>query len=586
MILRSITKTGSPLQRAAGFFLLCAFLSGASLAWAQKPAQPEAASGHVEKSALAARQFIAVTANPHATDVAVEVLRKGGSAVDAAIAAQFALNVVEPQSSGIGGGGFLLHYDAKRDSVVAYDGRETAPAKATADRFVDSDGKPRPFQEVVATGKAVGVPGLLAMLSMVHQQRGRLPWADLLAPAIRLAEQGFAISPRLHQLLQADRYLRHSPGAAAVFLTDRGEPHPVGYVLRQPALAATFRLLAKQGAVAMYRGPLADAMVLAVAASGGDLQHADLSAYRAREREAVCAPYRGYKVCGMPPPSSGGIAVLQLLGLLQRTPFQNAAPLSADAIHWFAEAGRLVFADRSRYLGDPDFVAIPTGLLSSAYLDQRATLIAAERSMVTAQPGEPAKVGAGGAAHYVVGEAPELPATTHLSIIDAEGNAVALTSSVEDAFGSRILVDGYFLNNQLTDFSFRPDGANVVAPGKRPLSSMVPTLVFDPAGNLYAVLGSPGGPRIINYVAKTLVGLIDWQWSADRVLDAPHFGSRNGPTELERGRADPAWEPALSQRGHTVTQADMTSGVHLIVRQGRSWVGAADPRREGTAGGE
>jgi gamma-glutamyltranspeptidase/glutathione hydrolase len=586
MILRCCIKTGSPIHRAAGFFLAGVFVSATSVALAQKPAQPEAASGHVEKSALAARQFIAVTANPHATDVAVEVLRKGGSAVDAAIAAQFALNVVEPQSSGIGGGGFLLHYDAKRNSVVAYDGRETAPAKATADRFVDPDGKPRPFQEVVATGKAVGVPGLPAMLSMVHQQRGRLPWADLLAPAIRLAEQGFAISPRLHQLLQADRHLRHSPGAAAVFLKERGEPHPVGHVLRQPALAATFRLLAKQGAAAMYRGPMADSMVSAVAARGGDLQHADLIAYRPHQREAVCAPYRGYKVCGMPPPSSGGIAVLQLLGLLERTPFQNAAPLSAAAIHWFAEAGRLVFADRGRYLGDPDFVAIPTGLLSSVYLDQRATLISAERSMVTAQPGEPAKVGAGGTAHYAVGEAPELPATTHLSIIDAEGNAVALTSSVEDAFGSRILVDGYFLNNQLTDFSFRPDGANVVAPGKRPLSSMVPTLVFDPAGNLYAVLGSPGGPRIINYVAKTLVGLIDWQWSADRVLDAPHFGSRNGPTELERGRADPAWEPALSQRGHTVTQADMTSGVHLIVRQGTSWVGAADPRREGTAGGE
>jgi gamma-glutamyltranspeptidase/glutathione hydrolase len=407
-----------------------------------------------------------------------------------------------------------------------------------------------------------------------------------LAPAIRLADQGFAISPRLNQLLQADRHLRHSPAAAAVFLNDRGEPHPVGYLLRQPALAGTFRQLARQGVEAMYSGTLADAMVSAVAAGGGDLQRSDLSAYSARQRDAVCAPYRGYKVCGMPPPSSGGIAVLQLLGLLERTAFQNAAPLSAEAVHWFAEAGRLVFADRNRYLGDPDFVAIPPGLLSSPYLDQRATLINTDRSIGTAQPGEPAKVGAGGTAHYDIGEAPELPATTHLSIVDAQGNAVALTSSVEDAFGSRIHVEGFFLNNQLTDFNFKPDGANAVAPGKRPLSSMVPTLVFDPSGRLYAVLGSPGGPRIINYVAKTLVGLIDWQWSADRVLDAPHFGSRNGPTELERGRADVAWEPALNKRGHTVTRADMTSGVHLIVRQGLNWVGAADPRREGAAGGE
>ncbi len=583
MILRCFTKAGRPRHWAAGFFLLGAFVA---VAGAQKPAQPEGASGFAPKSALVGRYFMAVTANPHATEAAVDVLRKGGSAVDAAIAAQFVLNVVEPQSSGMGGGGFLLHYDAKHNAVAAYDGRETAPANATAARFVDGAGKPRPFQEVVATGMAVGIPGLPAMLAMAHQQHGRLLWADLLTAAIRLADQGFAISPRLHQLLQADRHLRHSLGAAAVFLNDRGEPHPVGYLLCQPALAATFRQLAALGAAALYSGPLADAMVSAVVARGGDLQHSDLSAYRARQRDAVCAPYHGYKVCGMPPPSSGGIAVLQLLGLLERTPFQNAAPLSADAVHWFAEAGRLVFSDRSRYLGDPDFVAIPPGLLSSVYLDQRATLLHANRSIGIALPGEPSKVGAGGTAHYGVGEAPELPATTHLSIVDAEGNAVALTSSVEDAFGSRILVSGYFLNNQLTDFSFKPDGANVVAPGKRPLSSMVPTLVFDPSGRLYAVLGSPGGPRIINYVAKTLVGLIDWQWSADRVLDAPHFGSRNGPTELERGRSDVAWESDLSQRGHTVNQADMTSGVHLIVRQGTHWVGAADPRREGTAGGE
>jgi gamma-glutamyltranspeptidase/glutathione hydrolase len=579
--------TGS--LRAARFFVAALATVWWLGAVAENTAAPEPASGFAPRPSVYAAHAMAVTANPFATDAAEEILALGGSAVDAAIAAQFVLNLVEPQSSGIGGGGFMLHYDAVKRRVAAYDGRETAPHSATPQRFVDSDGRPRPLTDVVATGRSVGVPGLVAMLALAHEKHGKLRWERLLRPAIRLAEQGFPISPRLHHLLDVDRFLRDDPEARALYYRSDGSPLPVGTRLVNTSFAATLRTLSAQGPGTLYHGELAEAIVIAAnrhPRGGGDLDVQDLRDYRAIERTPVCGAYRRYRICGMPPPSSGGITVLQLLGILQRTDF-SAAANSAAAAHYFAEAGRLAFADRRRYLGDPDFVAVPQSeLLDAAYLDRRASLISSKKSFGNAAPGELSQLHGRGD-----DTAPELPATTHLSIVDGQGNAVAMTSSIEDAFGSRTMVRGFLLNNQLTDFSFQPDElgrplANQVQGGKRPLSSMAPTLVFDAQDRLYAVLGSPGGAQIINYVAQTLTALLDWHLTAEAALALPHYGSRNGPTELEADSAAADLAPALQRLGHRVELREMNSGTHLIIREGVGWRGAADPRREGTARGD
>jgi gamma-glutamyltranspeptidase/glutathione hydrolase len=588
-MLRSWQSTGS-LWAARFFFCIGLLLRVAAVGADEARPAPEAASGFVPRPSVHAAHFMAVTANRYATDAAFEVLARGGNAVDAALTAQLVLNVVEPQSSGIGGGAFLLYFDAANRHLSAYDGRETAPAAATPQRFIGAGGNPLRFDQAVASGHAIGVPGVLAMLAMAHERHGRLPWPKLFEPAIRLAEEGFPVSPRLHQLLDEDRFLRDDASARALYYRADGSALPVGSRLANPALAAVLRRLAEKGAGEFYRGEIAHDIVAAVQGQrngGGDMSLADLAAYRPIEREAVCGSYRGYRVCGMPPPSSGGVTVLELLGLLERTDFAQQRPLSAAAVHDFAEAGSLAYADRRRYLGDPGFVAVPqTQLLDPAYLDARSKLISPLHSLGMALPG------------YIAGfagrgddSAPELPATTHLSIVDAEGNAVAMTSSVEAAFGSRTMVRGFLLNNQLTDFSFRPDddgrpAANRVEPGKRPLSSMAPTLVFDQQGRLYAALGSPGGSQIINYVAETLTALLDWHQSPDVALALPHFGSRNGPLELERDTGIASLAESLQKLGHRVEFLDMTSGDHLLVRDANGWVGAADPRREGTARGE
>jgi gamma-glutamyltranspeptidase/glutathione hydrolase len=569
-------KTGS--LRAARF-VLCLL---PVLAWGQAPAEPEAASGYAPRPPVAARHFLAVTANEHATRAARDVLREGGSAIDAAIAAQLVLNVVEPQSSGIGGGAFLLHWDAAQRQLVAFDGRETAPRAATPERFAGAQ-----FRDVVATGKSIGTPGVVAMLGAAHARYGRLAWSRLFDPAIRLAQFGFPVSPRLHQLLRDDAFLRSDANARELFYHADGSPLAVGETLKNPALAQSLMQIAAAGPEAFYRGPLAVDIAAAARAKGGDLDVADLAAYEARVREPVCGNYRAWRICGMSPPSSGGISVLQVMELLERVPFAKARPMSPAAVHWFSDAGRLAFADRKRYLGDPDFVAVPQReLLAPAYLDARSRLMRPDRSLGVAPPGAlPQRE------TLADDTAPEIPATTHVSIVDARGNAVAMTSSVEDAFGSRTLVDGFLLNNQLTDFSFAPndDGrpaANRVEAGKRPLSSMAPTMVFDRHGRLVAVLGSPGGARIINYVAQTLVALLDWRMAPDAAIALPHFGSRNGPTEIERSPFADSVAPALRARGDEVTTDAMTSGLHVIVRRDSRWIGAADPRREGAAAGD
>jgi gamma-glutamyltranspeptidase/glutathione hydrolase len=577
-------QTGS--LRAARFLLAPAFFACAASTLAQ-PEQPEAASGYQPRPAVAGTRYMAATANAYATDAAVEILQLGGNALDAAIAAQWVLNLVEPQSSGIGGGGFLLHWDQDRRRVSAWDGRETAHRDASADFGRRADGNPAGFAELLATGKAVGVPGLVAMLEAAHRRHGSLTWERLFRPAIRLAENGFVISPRMHLMLRDDPLLRADAAAHALYYRDDGVARAAGELLRNPQLASVFRRLAAEGSTALHRGEVAEGIVAVIEKRGGRLSLADLSDYRPRQRDPVCGAYRRWRICGMPPPSSGGIGVLQLLGMLERSDLLPGDPASPDAAHLFAEAGRLVYADRARYLADPDFVRVPQqAMLDGGYLDRRARLIDSRRSMGIAPPGD---LPAGSA--QADDDAPELPATTHISIVDRAGHAVALTSSIESAFGSRIQTSGFLLNNQLTDFSLTQnrDGApvaNRAQPGKRPLSSMSPTFVFDAGGRLHAVLGSPGGSRIINYVARSLTALLDGRLAPADAVALPHVGNRNGATEIERGRVGDGLATELERRGHEVRRVEMTSGLNLVVRSAGGWIGAVDPRREGVARGD
>lgn len=561
--------------------------------------EPEGASGYQEKDGWFTKREMVVAANPLAAEAGALMLKRGGSAVDAAIAVQMVLTLVEPQSSGIGGGAFLMHFDGR--TVQAFDGRETAPAAVDEKLFLQEDGSPMSFYDAVIGGRAVGVPGVLRMLEDVHRQHGRLPWAALFEPAIRLAEEGFPVSPRLHTLLTREQALKQDPMAAAYFYDASGQPRPVGFLLRNPELAATLRTIAAQGAQVFYSGDIARAIVAKVrghASNPGAMSEQDLAGYRAKERAPLCSDYKLWRLCGMPPPSSGAITVAQMLGMLAHFDLRALAPddngVQPQAVHLFAEAGRLAYADRNRYLADPDFAPLPGGgmpLLDQRYLAQRAALIG-ERSMGTATAGTPA----GMQLAWGSDRSPELPSTSHMSIVDARGNALAMTTTIENAFGARQMVAGFLLNNQLTDFSMLPADehgpiANRVQPGKRPRSSMAPTLVFEKdSGKFVMAIGSPGGSAIINYVAKTLVGTMEWGLNVQQAISLPNFGSRNGPTELELGRTSPALADALRAKGHEVTVEEQTSGLHGIMRMNihgeDMWFGGADPRREGIAAGE
>ena len=593
----------------SAYALVCA-LSGALLGGCSAtpqalvysvPAQPEAASGTTDKPGWTTTKFSVAAANPLATDAGYQVLRAGGSAVDAAVAVQMVLGLVEPQSSGIGGGAFLLH--AAQGKVQAYDGRETAPAAANEHLFLKPDGKPMAFAEAVVGGRAVGVPGTVHMLQLAHREHGKLPWAQLMQPAITLAEQGFRVSARLHTLLAMDKHLQKDPVAAAYFYNAQGQPWPVGHLLQNPELAATLRQIALQGSQALQQGDIAQAIVDKVQrhpTNPGPLNLADLARYQTQKRDALCFDYavnvRVYMLCGFPPPSSGAIAIGQILGLLNQTP-AAALPLvdglpSADWLHLYTEAARLAFADRAQYLGDPDFVPPPAGswlsLLDPAYLAQRAQRIGTT-SMKVAKPGVPGLTPIGFAP---MPEQPEY-GTSHISIVDAQGNALAMTSTIEDAFGARLMVKGFLLNNELTDFSFTPTDAsgapvaNRVQPGKRPRSSMSPTLVFDKAtGQLVMSGGSPGGALIIHYTAKILYATLNWGLSAQQAINLPNFGSTNGPTLLEANRFPLATVDALKARGHEVREQDMTSGLQAIQKTATGYFGGADPRREGVVMGD
>lgn len=561
---------------------------------------PERASLYTEKPGWIAKKYMIAAAHPLASDAGYRMLKAGGSAVDAAIAAQMVLTLVEPQSSGIGGGAFLMHFDGK--SIVAFDGRETAPAAATEKLFQTADGEPMNFHEAVVGGRSVGVPGVLRMLELAHAQYGKLPWATLFQPAIRLAEEGFPISPRLAALLKAESHLKKNPAAAAYFYSPNGDALPAGHALKNPELASVLREVASGGADAFYKGAIAHDIVAKVrghASNPGQLTVADIAGYQAKIREPVCSDYRYWTVCGMPPPSSGGVAIAQMLGILEYKNMASFAPkggaLDADAIHLFSEAGRLAYADRARYIADPDFVALPGNsvkpLLDKRYLASRAAEIT-DQSMGRAEPGTPS----GWKAAFGADRSPDLPSTSHISIVDATGNAVAMTTTIENGFGSRQMVRGFLLNNELTDFSFdafdaRGPIANRVQAGKRPRSSMAPTLVFEKGTkNLVLTIGSPGGSAIINYVGKVLIGMMDWGLNVQQAINLPNFGSRNGPTELERGRVSGELIQQLKQKGHEVRVIDQTSGLHGIMRitvhGEKMWFGGADPRREGIAQGD
>ncbi|MGG4605869.1 gamma-glutamyltransferase [Paenalcaligenes sp. Me131] len=546
---------------------------------------PEAASARTTQQLVHGQRQMFATANPLATQAGYAMLEQGGSAIDAIIAAQAMLTLVEPQSSGIGGGAFLLHYDGAEAQLQSYDGRETAPALAMPDRFLQQ-GQPLSYTQAVNSGLSVGTPGVLRALEMAHQQYGRLPWATLFEPAIQLATEGFSVSPRLHTLITDNQQaLREQPAAAAYFLDAQGQPWPVGHRLKNLALADTLTRIAQDGVQTFYEGEIAEDMVSSVRnhPKPGDLSLADLQSYVAVERAPLCGPYRRYTVCGMPPPSSGGLTVLQLLGVLQQFPMQHFAPQSVEAVHYFSEAGRLAYADRDFYVADPAYVGIPVkGLLSPAYLRQRSALIQPDSSMGKAEPGDPmALLASLGKDH-----AYELPSTSHLVAADAFGNLVTMTTSVEAAFGSKILVRGFLLNNQLTDFSSLPTDAqgrpvaNRVEAGKRPRSSMAPVMVFE-AGEPYLITGSPGGSAIINYVAQTLVGVLDWGLDIQAAIALPHYGSRNGATELEEGTAVVDVADALRAKGHNVNVLPFTSGLQGIVITKNGLYGGADPRREG-----
>jgi gamma-glutamyltranspeptidase/glutathione hydrolase len=502
---------------------------------------------------------------------------------------QLVLNLVEPHASGLGGGAFLLHYDAVNRVTRAYDGRETAPAGATPELFM-RNGKPMPFREAVNGGRSVGTPGVPRLLETAHRKHGKLPWATLFKPAIDLAEQGFPVSARVHALLQREGALGNEPASRAYFLNADGTPKPAGTILHNPEFARTLRAMAAEGADVFYRGDIARDIVNAVRkhpTNPGTLSENDLAGYQVREVDALCAPYRAYRVCGMPPSSSGGIAVLQMLGMLAPQNLSAVRPGSAQAVHLLAEAGRLAYADRNRWVADDRYVDVPVaGLLDPAYLTARSKLIRTDRSMGVAEAGTPP----GAKTAYANDPVDEVAGTSHIAIVDGDGNAVSMTTTIENFFGSRLMVRGFLLNNQLTDFNFNPAEsgrpvANAVAPGKRPRSSMAPTLVFRGNGDLHLVVGSPGGRQIINYVAKTLIATLDWNLDIQAAIALPNAGSRNGPTEIERGTAFEALSAPLATMGHEVQTLDMTSGLHGIMRVNNGWQGGADPRREGIAKG-
>lgn len=571
-------------------FMTTSLLASATSDQKREDREPEAATGILAKTTVITDHAMVAAANPYASNAGLNILKQGGSAVDAAIAVQLVLTLVEPQSSGIGGGAFMLHWDNNTAKLTTFDGRETAPAAATSDMFLKADGKAMPWIEAVVGGHAVGVPGVLAGLKKAHEQYGKLPWALLFNDAIKLAENGFIVSPRLEKLVS----LEFNPGITKLptikhYFFPNGKPIQAGQLLKNPKLAVVYRSIAKEGISAFYQGWIAKKIVSAVqhaAIAPGRLTLADMKNYRAKELSAVCGPYRQYQICGMAPPSSGGVAVIQLLAQLEKFEIAKLSNDDTEFAHLFTQSSRLAFADRNRYIADSSFVEVPTqALIAAPYLAKRAELIALERDMGKAVAGSPK-------ANLVRADdnAYELPSTSHISIVDSNGNAVSMTTSVEMGFGSALMVEGFILNNQLTDFSLSPkrEGqwvANRLEPGKRPRSSMAPTMVFNQDKTLKLVVGSPGGSRIINYVAQTIIAILDWQLDPQSAINLPRMTNRNAVTTLEKDTNLVKLKPALEAKGHKVMIRDLNSGIQAIELSNGKLKGGADPRREGLAVG-
>ena len=535
-------------------------------------------------SAFAAGGVVS-SADPRATEAGQEILRAGGSAADAAMAMMLALSVVEPQSSGIGGGGFILYHDAKTGKLATLDGREKAPASAKPDQFM-TDGKPTGYMKAFPGGLSTGVPGNVRLMARSHERWGKLPWAKLFDPAIRLAE-GFEINRTLAgALVRLAPLWKDFPAAQALYWQD-GKPKPVGTMQRNPALAALLRKVAADGPDAFYSGAEGQAIVDAVAKSVVNptaLTMADLAAYKAVDRNAVCAPYRQYKICGMGPPSSGATTILQMLGSIERFNMKKLGPDNPTSWHLIAEAMQLAYADREKYLGDADFVNVPVrGLIDRRYLKVRSALISPTTSLRVYSAGTPP-----GAPARTAGVSSEVPATTHFVAVDGAGNVASMTSTIEGPFGSQLVANGYFLNNELTDFTFTPvrDGApvaNAVAPGKRPLSSMSPTIVYDSKGRVVLAVGSAGGKRIIMHVMKMLVGYMDWGLSAQDAVALPNIYFGGSAILIESGTKLAAMQADLAKLGQTVVVGDLGSKLNAIERTPKGWRGAADPRSPGNA---
>lgn len=569
-------------------FISTSFWASATPDIKRQDREPEAATGLIAKETVVTDHAMVASANPYASKAGLNILKQGGSAVDAAIAVQLVLTLVEPQSSGIGGGAFMLHWDKSAQKLTTFDGRETAPAGATTDMFLDKSGKAMPWIKAVVGGHSVGVPGVLAGLKKAHEQYGKLPWNVLFKDAIKLAETGFIVSPRLEKLVA----MEFNPGITKLdtiknYFFPNGKAVKAGQVLKNPELAAVYRSIAKQGIKVFYQGWLAEKIVAAVQQSPiapGRLTLADMKNYRAKELPAVCGAYRQYQVCGMAPPSSGGVAIIQMLGQLEHFDIAKYTINDPQFTHLFTQSSRLAFADRNRYIADSSFVNVPTqGLIDKQYLAQRASLIKTNKDMGNATAGVPK-----GALAQADDNAYELPSTSHISIVDQYGNAISMTTSVEMGFGSAVMVEGFILNNQLTDFSLDPKQngqwvANRLEPGKRPRSSMAPMMVFNEDETLKLVVGSPGGSRIINYVAQTMIAILDWQLDPQSAINLPRITNRNKVTTLEKGTELVKLKPALEAIGHQVAIRDLNSGIQAIVLSESKLHGGADQRREGLA---
>lgn len=572
----------------------------------QVPQPPEISSGYQEKPGWATTEFAVASANPISTDAGYQIIQAGGNAVDAAVAVQMVLTLVEPQSSGIGGGAFFLLWDG--EEVHAYNGRETAPSGATPELFLDENGEPMPFTDAVRSGKSVGVPGTVALMKVIHEKFGQLPWTEVLEPAVTLSKQGFHITPRLHAILKDDQSLRDDELARAFYYDQDGDPLPVGYLLKNPALAKILENIAEEGISAFYDGEVANDISKRVQnhVRPGSMTTEDLSNYPSLdlETEEMCNIWRAYEICGFPPPASGHIAIMQIFGIMDHleraeVSFKDSLP-TTGWLHQYLEAAKLAFADRNQYVADERFVDPPGAswhtMLNPEYLSKRAELIENDKTMRRAEPGNPGKTQS---IYGVQSIQPEF-GTSHISIVDREGNAVSMTTTIESGFGSRIMSDGgtglpggFMLNNELTDFSLNPVDesgkliANRVEPGKRPRSSMAPTLIFDKnTGEFLASLGSPGGTSIIHYTAKTIAGMYEWDLNAQEAINLPNFGNYNSPSVLEEGRFPPEIIDILEELGHEIIIRPMTSGIQAIQKTENGYFGGADPRREGTVMGE